>query len=199
MSRSEEILDFWFGTDAEQPLKNSKLWWKKDPETDLQIKETFGHDLAAAANGELEPWKLEPLGSLAFIILTDQFSRNIYRETSTMYLYDELALVTCLTGQDEGFPSDLSLAQRWFYYMPMMHSESLIMQRRSVETYRRLADESTSAAPEVHKALENTYDFARRHFEIVESFGRFPHRNSILGRKITSAEEEFLAQPGSSF
>lgn len=199
MTRSQEIIDFWFGTDAKQPLKNSNMWWKKDPAVDLEIKKAFGNDLESAANGSLDAWRNELQGSLAFIIITDQFSRNMYRDTPTMFFYDELALTTSLMGQDKGYSADLSLVQRWFYYMPMMHSESLIMQQRSIETYRRLADESVSAAPEVNKALENTYDFALRHFEIVESFGRFPHRNVILGRKSTPAEQEFLGQPGSSF
>ncbi len=198
MSRSQEILDFWFGTDEQQPLKNVKMWWTKDPELDLQIKISFEDDLAAAASGQLDSWKNAAKSCLAFIILTDQFSRNIYRDTQSMFFYDELALATSVSGQEQGFADQLNMVERWFFYMPMMHSESLIMQQRSVETYRRLSDESAEL-PEIHQALESAYEFAVRHFEIIESYGRFPHRNKILGRETTPAEEEFLSQPGSSF
>ncbi len=195
-STAQKILRFWFGDDPNHPLKNSSLWWKKDLGLDEEIRQKFESDLRRAASGELEDWKKSPQECLAYIILLDQFSRNIYRNTPQSFAQDKLALTASLVGQEQGLDQQLTPVERWFFYMPMMHSEDREIQNASLKKYRELADH---AAPELKKTFEGAYDFAARHAEIVERFGRFPHRNVILGRDSSAEEKEFLKQPGSSF
>src|SRR5262245_14525122 len=196
MSSPEEILLFWLGDDPKNPLRNSSLWWKKDPAFDQEIREKFEGDLKKAVKGDCEAWKETPRGCLAFVILLDQFSRNMYRETPKSFAQDILALTVCLEGIKKGFDRQLLPMERTFLYMPLQHSEDPKIQRRGVEAFRRLAEE----APEnLKKDLEGNLQYDLRHAEIVERFGRFPHRNRILGRSSTQEEIEFLKTPGSSF
>lgn len=196
MSRPQEILSFWFGNDPADLLQKAEQWWKKDPVFDLLIKQSFEADLIQAVQGSLDEWRKSARDCLAYIILVDQYSRNIYRDTFQMFAQDPLALSASLEGQDRGLDQELSEVERWFFYMPMMHSEDLPVQQLSVQTFRRLANESS---PDFKPSLENCHKFAVKHFEIIKRFGRFPHRNKILGRESTPVELEFLKQPGSSF
>jgi uncharacterized protein (DUF924 family) len=196
MNPPEEVLRFWLGDDPKNPLRNSALWWKNDPAFDREIREKFEEDLKRGVKGEYEAWKGTPHGCLAYVILFDQFSRNIYRETPQAFAQDALGLAACLEGIKRGFDRQLLPLGRSFFYMPLQHSEDPQIQRRSVEVFRRLAEE---APEDLKKALGENFQYALRHAEIVVRFGRFPHRNRILGRSSTQEEIEFLKTPGSSF
>jgi uncharacterized protein (DUF924 family) len=179
MESPQSILDFWGGEAAEK-------WWVKDPSFDLEIRRRFEPTLQAAARGELESWRDQPESCLAYILLLDQFSRNIYRDSPQAFAQDYLALAASLEGQHRSFDQKLGDSQRIFFYMPMIHSEDREVQARSVAIFRSLG-------------LKENFDYADRHAELIERFGRFPHRNKILGRKSTPEEEAFLRQPNSSF
>lgn len=196
MEKSEEILAFWFGEDPEHPMKDSSKWWKKDPAFDREIQQKFEADLKRATRGEYDHWKETPRPCMAFIILLDQFSRNIYRDTPNAFAQDPLSLEACLKGMEKGLDRELTPIQRPFFYMPMMHSEDMEVHRRSLQTYQQLAEEGPD---DLKKTLEANYDYAGRHAKIIERFGRYPHRNAILGRESTAEEIEFLKEPGSSF
>jgi uncharacterized protein (DUF924 family) len=197
MTQAYEVLQFWFGEDFENdPLRNSSLWFEKDSAFDREIRERFEEDLKQAAQGQREEWKRDPRGRLAFIILLDQFSRNIYRGTPAMFSQDSVALEAVLDGIRKGDDQLLHPLQRTFFYLPLEHSEDLQIQKKSLEMFRRLVEE----ADETWKtSLKNNYDYAVRHHDIIARFGRFPHRNAILSRISTPEEIEFLKEPGSSF
>lgn len=174
------LIEFWFDE------IDSAKWWRKDPQFDRLITDRFGALHAAAVQCELFDWRETELGRLAEIILLDQFSRNIYRDTPRAFQYDPLALCLAQQAVDQGVQKPLTDRQRSFLYMPYMHSES----RQIHEIAARLFSE-----PEVATNL----NFELRHKEIIDRFGRYPHRNEILNRKSTPEEIEFLQQPGSSF
>jgi uncharacterized protein (DUF924 family) len=196
MNRALQILSFWFGDDPNDPLMNSKTWWEKNPHFDKKIKIRFEEDLNRAVDEEYDSWKESPHECLAYIILLDQFSRNIYRNTPRAFTQDPLALAACVEGINKGFDRHLTPIQRSFFYMPLMHSEDLKLQQYSIQNFRKLAEE---APEDLKKNLENSYQYALKHYEIVKRFGHFPHRNAILGRPSTTEEIEFLKQPGASF
>jgi len=203
MERDEinRVLSFWFGDlkENEAPSEaHRKMWWIKDTENDNRIKDNFGNDLRLAIDGELDDWKKSPEGSLALIILLDQFSRNIYRDTNKAFSQDEMSLQICTEGIDNGFDKELHPVKRILFNMPLMHSESMDMQEKSLECFSGLAQEFTE--PEsIASTVSNSYQYALRHYEIIKRFGRYPHRNEILGRESTTEEIEFLGEPGSSF
>ncbi|MCB9519567.1 MAG: DUF924 domain-containing protein [Myxococcales bacterium] len=194
----DDVLSTWFGPTGapDYPQRNDKLWWGKDPAADAALRARFGETLDAAGRGELEPWLETPRGHLAVVILLDQLSRNIHRDTAQMYALDDEAVDLVLRGLEAGVDRALAPRERVFFYMPLMHAESVPLQRKCVRLFRRLAD----GVPEGERAAySGNVDFAIRHLEIVERFGRFPHRNAILGRVSTDDEAQFLTQPGSSF
>lgn len=176
----EEILSFWFEEATPQQ------WWGKDEQFDELIKHRFGDIHQQATKCELFGWRSEPLGRLAEIIVLDQFSRNIYRDEVLAFAADSLALGLAQEGVRLKVDEHLSVSQRTFFYMPYMHSESKMIQQQSVALFR-------------NNGVENNIDFAIQHKKIIDRFGRYPHRNSILGRPSTVEEIEFLTQPGSSF
>ncbi|MEZ4845454.1 MAG: DUF924 family protein [Bdellovibrionota bacterium] len=193
----DEILEFWFGDSLEKdPLKNAALWFKKDPNFDMDISEKFKDLLPQAQEGKLDDWKKTPQGSLAFIILTDQFPRNIFRNQKTSFAFDPLALKTSKDGIEHKLDKSLHWVERVFYYMPFMHSEDLKTQEQSLLLYQNLLRETPKPFKD---SVENNYDYAMKHYEIIHRFNRFPHRNLILKRESTPEEIEFLKQPGSSF
>lgn len=199
MTTYSQLLDYWFGkhtSDVDIITEKSALWWSKDTATDQDIALRFGHDLERAARGEYNDWADTPEGRLALIILTDQFPRNIFRSTAKAFAQDTLALGWCIEGMKYGADVQLRPVHRVFFYLPLEHSESLDHQHQSIECYTTLVE---SLPPEYKKAFSGFLDFAVKHHQIIERFGRFPHRNDILGRKSTAAEIEFLRQPGSSF
>lgn len=195
----EDLIDYWFGPcddDAVTAGRRAALWWQKNPAVDADIRQRFEALLQRAADGDLETWSATPKGRLALILLTDQFPRNMYRETAAMYAYDAQARSLCLDGLARGEDRKLRPIERVFFYLPLEHSEDADDQARCVALMRDLADEVPADGREV---FEDFVGYALAHQRIVDRFGRFPHRNEILGRASTEEELEFLKQPGSSF
>jgi uncharacterized protein (DUF924 family) len=187
-ARAEEILDFWFGREGEPGYGEFReAWFRKDPEFDQRVRDSFEALHEAAASGELDGWKEEARSCLALVILLDQFPRNMFRGDPRSYATDHKAQETAEHAVDRALDRELPEFQRMFLYMPFMHSENLEHQRRSVELFRVLGGEDDATG------------YAVAHMEIIERFGRFPHRNEVLGRRTTPEEAEFLTQPGSSF
>jgi uncharacterized protein (DUF924 family) len=196
---SEDVLDYWFGAlDASgcADAEHAKRWWSKAPQLDDEIRARFGLLHAAALSGKLASWPDTPRGALAYVVVLDQFSRNMYRDTAAMFAGDALALAAALSCIDRGLHRALRLDERSTIYMPLMHSEHLSLQERCVQLYREFADEVSNGA---RASLLSRVGYAERHRDIVRKFGRFPHRNPLLGRTSTPAEIEFLKGPGSSF
>lgn len=193
--RIDEILEFWFGDAPEEEGRPSgtELWFGRSARVDRTIEKRFGRLLQKGKAGDLDGWAASPRGRLALIILLDQFSRNIHRETPEAYAADEKALALCLDGLDDEVDRKLGFLERLFFYMPAMHSESTDDQLTSVEIFGELAAE---APPEVKPTCQSFLKHAERHRDIVERFERFPHRNSILGRQSTPEESAFLQQTG---
>ncbi len=188
--RAQEVLDFWFGREGEPGYGEFReAWFRKDPEFDKLIRHRFEALYEEAAKGELDDWREEARSCLALVIVLDQFPRNMYRGDPRTYATDCKAQEIAAYAVDRALDRELPPFQRGFLYMPFMHSENVEHQRRSVELFRGLEGsvEGDSAK------------YAIRHMEIIERFGRFPHRNEILGRHTTPEEAEFLTQPGSSF
>lgn len=195
----EDVLDHWFGQldgSGRADEEHGRRWWQKDPEFDRSLRERFSALHAVLLGGGLREWRAEPRGLLATVIVLDQWSRNMFRGTAGMFAADELALQTALEGIALGYDARLPLDMKVFLYMPLMHSERVEVQRRCVELFEALVKATSGEAAE---GLEKNLDFARQHLVIVERFGRFPHRNAVLGRASTPDEVEFLKQPGSSF
>jgi len=204
MSDYKAILEFWFdGLDDLSILDTNssqvKKWFIKDEVFDLEIKNRFEGDLNKAKNGKCSAWEETLDGRLALIILFDQFSRNIYRNTLGMFENDFLALNLSLQMIESVADIKFSLIKRAFIYLPLMHSEDVKTQEISVGCYENLLKDAYKISPKNISYFQNTLDFAKKHFNIVRDFGRFPHRNVILGRVSTEKEEGFLRQPGSSF
>ena len=196
-----EVLRFWFGDlrEGELPDEEKQMtWWMKSEEFDDLVRQRFEKHVLLAEKGELSRWLETPLGTVAFIVVVDQFPRNIYRDTSEAFSKDPLALSACLEGIEKGFDQGLHPTHRLFFYLPLMHSESLEIQKLSIEKYSTLENEY-APHPEIRETLACSTDFAGRHFDIIKRFGRYPHRNAALGRESTPEETEFLKQPGSSF
>ena len=192
-SHVEAILYFWFGERLDDPKTVSafqKLWFGADPLFDLQIAERFGADVKSARAGKLDHWGVTPQGTLALILLLDQFPRNIHRGTAEAFASDRQARQLALAGIERGDLSRLDLFPQIFFCMPLMHAESLPLQERSVEIYETITENApTPIAPFAKETLE----FARMHRDLIARFGRFPHRNEILGRTSTSEEQAALS------
>ena len=174
------VLNFWFRE------IEPRQWWAVDPEFDTRIRDRFLPLLEQAASGELSGWRQTPEGRLAEVIVLDQFSRNIFRNTPRAFLQDPMALVLAQEAVASGALEKLDSTERAFLLMPYMHSESVIMHAEAEQLFKKWA-------PQIN------YDFELRHKAIIDRFGRYPHRNRILVRLSTPEEEEFLKQPGSSF
>lgn len=194
MGRAEEILRFWFG-DPEDPDgeygQQRKVWFKKDPGFDDRIRRCFLTDYEQAAAGELVTWRHEPRPCLALVILLDQFPRNLFRGDARSFASDRAARDTAYYALAQGYDQQVLPVERIFFYLPLEHSENLADQDRSVELVRSLQA--------THPEFEPSLDYALRHRDVIQRFGRFPHRNKILGRETTSEEAEFLQRPGSRF
>lgn len=179
-SDAQAVLDFWF--EALTPAQ----WFKKDLEMDRTISERFGELHTKAAQCECYTWRQTAQGRLAEIIVLDQFSRNIYRDDARAFAADAIALALAQEAVAAGADAELTSEQRVFLYMPYMHSESAAIHKVALQLFDQ-------------PGLENNYDFEVRHKAIIDRFGRYPHRNSLLGRASTDEELAFLKQPGSSF
>lgn len=195
----DEIIEFWFGTIAEDGRCDAELikrWWGKNPDFDKEITERFGPAIAAAEAGELDEWKQGARGCLALILLCDQMTRNSRRDSSAMFDADRLAQNVLRHALDQGFEKQLRTMECYFLLMPLMHAESRELQREGIERFDELVTRAEAGAKE---AAEGAAEYMRKHEVIVARFGRFPHRNALLDRESTPEEVEFLEQPGSSF
>lgn len=187
------VLRFWFSEPEGKTTysQRRKYWFGKQPEFDAEIRQRFLSTYEQAAVGKLDDWQQSALGSLALIIVLDQFPRNLFRDSPKAFATDAKALAVAQQTLDRKFDQQLSSLQRIFAYLPFKHSEDIEQQERSVALSRQLSQDD----PE----LFDTFDYAERHHRVIQRFGRFPHRNRILGRESTAEETEFLKQPGSSF
>ena len=183
MSKSntpDDVLSFWF-SESVKPF-----WFKKDPKFDWEINQRFINTYQLAKTGALVEWRKNPEDILALIIVLDQFPRNMFRNTPQAFATDAQAVKLTKEALEQNFQQELSPQQQVFLYMPLMHSERQADQSKCVELFTNLGK-------------EDNLRFAIKHQEIINRFGRFPHRNEILGRESTSEEQKFLNQPGSSF
>lgn len=188
----DDILEFWFDTTPEAPSEEAqKRWWTKDLAFDAELRERFMDTWEQARSGALDHWTQTPAGRLALILVLDQFSRNMHRGSPMSWTQDSIAQAHCLAalaaGEDRGQPKHARL----FLYLPLEHAEDVALQERSLACFRGLLQDF----PEEQRLL----DYADRHAEIVVRFGRFPHRNAVIGRESTPEELAFLNEPNSSF
>lgn len=197
--RIDAILDFWFGRPRDYVRAGDarvKFWFGGAPEVNREIEARFAADWQQAAGGGLDHWALSQDGLLALVILLDQFSRNLHRDSGRAFACDSKALQLGLAAVNERRDADMQPLQRLFLYLPLEHAEDLQMQTLSVEKFTELAEHAPAG---MHKTYRGFLEYAERHKAIIERFGRFPHRNALLGRVSTAEESAFLAQPGSSF
>ena len=198
-ARIEQILSFWFKEQelsAPQIDRRMDIWFGEDPVFDHDIEKEFADDIEKASEGKLNHWADEPHGRLALIILIDQFRRNIYRGTLKAFSHDKVALKLCVEGAMEKKDKGLTPIQRVFFYMPLQHAESAKVQAKSVELYERLAE---SVSPTLQETFLTVAQFAELHKDIIDKFGRFPHRNALLGRTSTEHEQAYLNEGGARF
>lgn len=195
---AEAVLDFWFGDPADPGNieRHGKLWFSSTKAQDRTMRERFGGLHDRAGGGELDSWLATPRGTLALILLLDQFTRNLYRGTASAFGNDARALALARNGIERKLDSSLHVPERAFFYMPFQHSENPADQRRSVDLFEALVE--ASPAP-FQSYAKNTLEYAVLHRDIVERFGRFPHRNDLLGRQSTEEEKEYLEQGGHRF
>jgi len=183
---SDDILSFWFG-DGSAPRD---VWFRKDPAFDATIAARFGDAVEHALAGDYAEWADAPRGALALVLLLDQFPRNIHRDTPRAFAGDARALAIATAAVDAGYDMSLTPNERSFLYLPFEHAEDAAAQERSIGLFSRLARETGLTSP---------LDWAERHAAIIRRFGRYPHRNAILGRASTADEIAFLEGPGSRF
>lgn len=186
------VLDFWFGAPHSAEFGGTRqAWFRKDLEFDALIALRFGASVRTALAGELRDWDATAASSLARIVLLDQFTRNMFRDTPRAFAGDSLALAAAQATVSRGDDTALLPVQRAFVYLPFEHAENLGLQQRSVELFTALATQ--------HASLQSMLDYALRHRDVIQRFGRFPHRNALLGRASTADELAFLELPGSRF
>ena len=185
----QPLLDFWFGDDsgdAPRAARQAPLWWGKSSETDALLTHRFGELAQGAAEGELAHWAEVPVGRLALILLLDQLPRNIHRGTPAAFAQDAMALVLSQEATRTPEFAEMTQQENNFLLMPMMHSESTVIHQAAECLFRKYGS-------------DESYQFELKHKAIIDAFGRYPHRNAVLGRASTEAERAFLSQPGSSF
>lgn len=195
----EAVLDFWFGAPgsaAEVAARQRALWFAKSVANDQIVAERFAETLVAAGQGELAGWAATPGGRLALIVVLDQFPHHIHRDHGQSFAYDARSLALALEMIQRGEDAQVTPIERVFVYLPLEHAESMAMQDQSVALYENLVHEAAAAERDL---FDGFLDYARKHRDVVARFGRFPHRNELLGRPGTAEEIEFLKQPGSRF
>jgi uncharacterized protein (DUF924 family) len=184
---AREILDFWFGPLPHAPRGE---WFRKDIAFDAAIRDRFGGAIESALGGAFREWQSDARSGLALVLLLDQFTRNAFRDAPRAFAGDAGALAAAIAVVDAGRDRTLDRYERAFLYLPFEHAEDLAMQERSLALFASLADETGDRM---------SLEWAEKHAVIVRRFGRYPHRNAILGRASTPEEIAFLEQPGSSF
>jgi uncharacterized protein (DUF924 family) len=188
MKKAKTILDFWFGAPGTpEHGKPRKIWFEKNAAFDAELRTRFGALHGAAVEGRIDAWQATPQGALALIVLLDQLSRNIHRDTPLAFAADGHAQTVARNSIARRFDRALTPIERGFIYLPFEHAEDLALQRLSLRLFASLRGGAADM------------EYPRRHYEIVARFGRFPHRNQILGRQSTEEEIAFLKQPGSGF
>ena len=188
--RPDDVLDFWFGREGDEGYGEFReAWFRKDAAFDEEIRDRFLGLYEEAASGAHDYWREDARGAVALVIVLDQFPRNMFRDDPKTYATDGKAPETARYAVERALDREFSPLERWFLYIPFMHSEEIEDQRLSLDLLERLGKVGDS----------DPMPYARGHMEIVEKFGRFPHRNEILGRETTVEEAEFLRAPGSSF
>lgn len=194
-----QVLRFWF-EDATKDIDGLEarkgVWFSSDPAFDQEIRARFESMVLAAERGALDAWLEAPRSALALVILLDQFPRNLYRGTADAFRFDSLAQSACLGSLERGFDQELHAIERAFLLMPLEHSEDLDLQNRSVALQEDLA---RSVERDLRETCEEFASYARQHRDIVREFGRFPHRNAVLGRTPTAAERHYLDEGGAVF
>lgn len=198
-AEARQVLDLWFGEldpRGGAPEDRVARWFKKDPSFDALLRDHFGALHGAIAQGQREHWLDRPWTRLAYVIVLDQFSRNMKRDRPGMFAADARALSAARGAVEQGVDRKLPRAGRTFLYMPLMHSEDLAAQDQCVELFAAMASEYEG---EQRQSILSNHKYAVMHRDIVARFGRFPHRNAILGRESSPEELAFLEQPGSSF
>ena len=194
-----EILEFWFGdalVSAELAKRRAKLWFSRNDEFDREIERRFGFLPESAAHEELGTWREDAASALALVLILDQFPRNLFRKSAKAFAFDPSAREIALDVLSRGFDSTLDPLEAAFLYLPLEHAEDIELQERSVALFERLI---ARAPPELTALFESFADYARRHRDIIQRFGRFPHRNTILGRESTAEEIAYLELGGDRF
>ena len=197
---TDDLLEFWFGTpptDEGEVTGHMRRWFGADDDVDAELSRRFGTAMTAAAAGRLDEWAQTTRGRLALILLLDQCPRSTHRGHAAAFAQDTLALSWTLSGLSDGMDRELGPFERMFFYMPMQHSESLDIQERSVEIFAALAHSDVPVF--MLKSMRDTEEFARLHHDIIGRFGRFPHRNSVLGRESTAEERDYLEKGAPTF
>ena len=190
-AQAQRVLAFWFdGPDGAARGRVRGEWFGKDPAFDDAIRRAFGALIERALAGECDHWALDAGTAPALVLVLDQFTRNAFRDTPRMFAGDAKALATARRIVAEAWDRDYDSLRRWFCYLPFEHSESLDDQRESLRLFGQLRDDPLAGG---------AWPWAVRHHEVIERFGRYPHRNAILGRPSTAEEEAFLREPGSRF
>lgn len=195
----DALLDFWFGADLDAPeavAERGRFWFEGAPEIDREIRARFAELPDLAASGALDAWRGAPRSALALVVALDQLPRNLFRGSARAFAYDGVALEAAGAALEAGFDHALHPLEAGFLYLPFEHAESLPLQERSVALFEALA---ARAGPVLEPTLASWADFARRHRALIARFGRFPHRNPLLGRLPTAAERAHLASGGDSF
>lgn len=197
--RIDAILAFWFketALSAPQIDRRMDTWFGEDPVFDAMVGNEFADDVEKASDGKLDHWAHKPEGRLALILLLDQFRRNIYRGTAEAFARDKQALKLCVEGAMQKKDRGLKPIQRVFFYMPLQHAESLKVQEKGVQLFNKLAG---AVSPTYRETFATIAQFAELHRDIIAQFGRFPHRNKVLGRDNTPEEDEYLSGDGPGF
>ena len=194
----DSVCAYWFEgvTPTSIPKAANQRWFGGGTELDDEIRQRFGSWVELAAAGDFDHWQNSPNGTLALLILLDQFPLNIYRGTARAYAYEQKALNYCHAGLKNQQDQSLNYAERIFFYMPLEHSEDIADQQRAVELFGSLLE---SAPAGLREHAQGTLDYAIRHRDIIQQFGRFPHRNAVLGREQTPEESEFLEDRSNRF
>ena len=188
---AQAILDFWFGPATSPDYgKPREEWFEKDPDFDAAVRHHFESDYEKARDGAYDAWQETPAECLALVILLDQFPRNMFREDARAYATDAKALDCARHALAAGFDRMVGDTGRTFFYLPFEHAEDMASQDRALELFHALPGWEAPGSP---------YQYARRHWDIIRRFGRFPHRNKVLGRVSTPAEAVFLTLPDSGF
>lgn len=193
------VLQYWLG---DVPLSNARalekraLWFTKSDAVDAEIAHHFGDEVAEAKAGELDHWEQTAEGTLALLILLDQFTRNIWRGKPESFSGDDKALALAKKALAQGRDAQVVSVARMFFYLPLEHAEDMACQNASVAAFEQLAEKADAQSRDF---LKDTLVYAHKHREVIAQFGRFPHRNPILGRPSTPAEQVYLSQPGAGF